>query len=61
MGSNCSLTDDRIMKDIYLYRNAVQPQQNDFLMFVAAWVDLEGMRLSEMGQRERQIPYDLTY
>ncbi|KAF6120048.1 hypothetical protein HJG60_010374 [Phyllostomus discolor] len=30
-------------------------------MFAGAWVDLEGMTLSEMLVRERQTPYDFTY
>ena len=29
--------------------------------FVATWMDLEIIVLSEVNQDERQIPYDITY
>ena len=29
--------------------------------FVKTWINLEGIMLSEITQRERQILYDLTY
>ena len=31
------------------------------LPFVATWVDLEAIMLSDMSDRERQILYDITY
>ena len=33
--------------------------KNEILPFAATWVDLEGIMLSEMSQR--QILYDITY
>ena len=32
--------------------------KNEILPFASAWMDLEGIMLSEI--RERQIPYDFT-
>ena len=29
--------------------------------FAATWVDLEMIIVSELSDRERQIPYDITY
>ena len=29
--------------------------------FAATWTELETLILSELSQRERQIPYDITY
>ena len=29
--------------------------------FAATWMDLEGIMLSEMSARKRQILYDITY
>ena len=29
--------------------------------FTATWMNLESIMLCEMSDRERQIPYDLTY
>jgi len=29
--------------------------------FVAPWIDLEIIILSEGSQRQRQMPYDITY
>ena len=29
--------------------------------FVATWLELETLILSEMSERERQIPYDITH
>ena len=29
--------------------------------FAAAWIDLENIILSEVGQTERGIPYDIIY
>ena len=36
-------------------------KKNDILPFVTTWMDLEGILVSEVSQRERQIPYDLAY
>ena len=29
--------------------------------FAATWIELETLILSEVSERERQIPYDITY
>ena len=31
------------------------------MTFTTKWMDLEGIMLSEMSERERQILYDITY
>ena len=36
-------------------------KRNKILPFAATWMDLEGIMLSEMSDRERQILYDITY
>ena len=36
-------------------------KKNEILPFAAIGMDLEGIMLREMSDRERQIPYDLTY
>ena len=36
-------------------------KKNKILPFTATWMDLEGIMLSEISQRERQISYDNTY
>lgn len=36
-------------------------KKNDILPFVTTWMDLEGIMLSEMSDRGRQIPYNFTY
>ena len=32
-----------------------------FLLFIATWMDLEGMMLNEISQAERQRPCGYTY
>ena len=50
---------------IYIYIsqwNSTQPKKRmKFLPFAATWVDLEGIMLNEMSDRERQILYDIIY
>ena len=36
-------------------------KKNEILPFTTTWMDLEGIMLSEMSDRERQILYDTTY
>ena len=36
-------------------------KKNEILPFAAIGMDLEGIMLREMSNRERQIPYDLNY
>ena len=40
------------------YYSAVR--KNEILPFAATWMDLEGIMLSEMSDRKRQILYDIT-
>ena len=35
--------------------------KREFLPFMTMWMDLEGIMLSEMSNRGRQIPYDLKW
>ena len=41
------------------YYSAIK--KNEILPFAATWMDLEGIMLSEMSDRERQILCDFTY
>ena len=36
-------------------------KKKEILTFATTWMDLEGIMLGEMSDRERQILYDLTY
>ena len=36
-------------------------KNNEILTFVVTWMDLEGIILKAMSDRERQILYDITY
>lgn len=43
------------------YYSAVKKNvKNDILPFATTWVDLEGIKLSEISHTERQMPYDVT-
>ena len=55
--NRCPSTNEQIKKMWYIQYiqwNITQP-------FSATWMDLEIIRLSEVSQKERQIPYDITY
>ena len=41
------------------YYSAVK--KKEILPFVTTWMDLGGIMLNEMSDRERQILYDFTY
>ena len=42
------------------YYSAIR--RNEIMPFAAAWMDLEIIILNEVkSERERQIPYDITY
>ena len=48
------LTDEWIKKIcIYIQRNTTQPLKNEVLSFTATWMDLKGIMLSEINQREK--------
>lgn len=42
------------------YYSAIRKNvKNDILPFATTWVDLEGIKLSEISHTERQIPHDI--
>ena len=41
------------------YYSAIR--KDDIMPFAATWMELENLILSEMSQKDRQIPYDITY
>ena len=41
------------------YYSAIK--KNEIMLFAATWRQLEIIIVSEVSQRERQIPYDITY
>ena len=59
----CPLPDDWIRKKWYIYTmeyySAVK--KNKIMPFAAMWMKLETLMLSEMSEKERQIPYDILY
>ena len=44
---------------LYIQWNITQPLKRT--TFAATWMDLEIIILSEVSQREKEIPYDITY
>ena len=61
----CPSTDEWIKKMWYVYtmEHYSAIKKNEIMPFVATWLQLEIIILSEVSQkeRERQIPYDITY
>ena len=57
----CPLTDEWIKKMWYIYTMEYYSaiKNNEILPFAASWMDLEGIMLSEI--RQRQILNDITY
>ena len=53
----CSSTDEWIKKMWYIYKmesySAIK--KNEILPFAASWMDLEGVMLSEMSQKKKNI------
>ena len=61
--SKCPSTDERIKKlwFIYTMEYYVAMRKNEIWPFVATWMELESVMLSEVkSYRERQIPYVFT-
>ena len=49
-------------KDVVcMYNGILVIRKNEILPFETTWIDLEGIMLNEMSDRERQILYNLTY
>ena len=50
---------------IYIYIHTMKYysaiNNNEILSFTTTWMDLDGIMLSEISQRERQIQYVFTY
>ena len=45
---------------VYIHNGILLSHKNDIMPFAATWMELEILILSEMSERERQIPYDTT-
>ena len=56
-------TDEWIKKMWYIYTMEYYSaiKKNKITPFAATWMQLEIIILSEVSQKERQIPYDITY
>ena len=59
----CSLTHEQIKKDVVLYTMECYPaiNKNKIMPFAATWMGLKIITLSEVNQKERQIPQDIIY
>ena len=49
------------MQYIYTMEYYSVIKKNEILPFAARWMPLEIIILNEVSQKERQIPYDITY
>ena len=58
----CLLMDDWIRKMWYIHNGILLSHKtNDIMPLEATWMELETLILSEVSQKEIQIPYDITY
>ena len=59
--TKCPLTDERIKNMWYILEYYSATKKNEIMPFVATWMDLEIIILSEASQRERHVPYGIAY
>ena len=46
----------------YIYNGILlSHKKNEIMPFATTWMQLEIIIINEMSERERQIPYDITY
>ena len=47
---------------MYIYNKLLfsHKKKNEILPFAIPWINLEGIMLSEMSDREKQVSYDIT-
>ena len=59
----CLSTNDWIRKMWYIYTMEyyLAVKKNDIMPFVVKWIELETLMLSEVSQKEKEIPYDIMY
>ena len=59
----CSLTDEWIKKKWYIYTMEYYSaiKKNKIMLLAATWMDLEILILSEVSQKEKEVPCDITY
>ena len=59
----CPSTEEWIKKMWYIYTMEYYSaiKKNEIMPLAATWMDLEIVILSEVSQRERQIPHGITY
>ena len=57
----CPSMDEWVKKMWYIYSGILfSPKEKESLLFVTTWMNLKGIRVNEMSEREKQIGYDLT-
>ena len=59
----CPLTAEWTKKMLYIYTMEYYSaiKRNKIMSFAATWMELEINILSEVSQKEKQIPHDITY
>ena len=59
----CPSTDEWIKKMQYIYTMEYYSaiKKNEIMPFAATWLQLQIIILSEVRQKEKEIPYDITY